>query len=48
MSTPQPRPLLTRDDLSLDAIAEICRRWGVRGDDCVPETPASARQIAIG
>ena len=24
-----PRPLLTRDDLPLDAIAEICRRWGV-------------------
>ena len=30
MTTPQPRPLLTRDDLPLDAIAEICRRWGVR------------------
>ena len=29
MTTPQPRPLLTRDDLPLDAIAEICRRWGV-------------------
>ncbi len=25
-----PRPLLTRDDLPLGAIAEICRRWGVR------------------
>ena len=24
-----PKPLLTRDDLPLDAIAEICRRWGV-------------------
>ena len=30
MTTPQPRPLLTRGDLPLDAIAEICRRWGVR------------------
>ena len=30
MTTPQPRPLLTRDDLPLDAIAEICRRWDVR------------------
>ena len=30
MTTPQPRPLLTREDLPLDAIAEICRRWGVR------------------
>lgn len=30
MTTPQPRPLLTRDDLPLDAIADICRRWGVR------------------
>ncbi len=29
MTTPQPRPLLTRDDLPLDTIAEICRRWGV-------------------
>ena len=26
----KPRPLLTRADLPLDAIAEICRRWGVR------------------
>ena len=25
----KPRPLLTRDDLPLEAIAEICRRWGV-------------------
>ena len=25
-----PKPLLTRDDLPLDAIAEICRRWDVR------------------
>ena len=24
-----PKPLLTRDDLPLDAIAEICRRYGV-------------------
>ncbi len=23
------KPLLTRNDLPLDAIAEICRRWGV-------------------
>lgn len=29
MATPEPKPLLTRDDLPLDAIAEICRRWGV-------------------
>ena len=29
MTIPQSRPLLTRDDLPLDAIAEICRRWGV-------------------
>ena len=29
MRKPEPRPLLTRDDLPLDAIAEICRRWGV-------------------
>ena len=29
MTTPQSRPLLTRDDLPLEAIAEICRRWGV-------------------
>ncbi len=26
---PSAKPLLTRDDLPLDAIAEICRRWGV-------------------
>ena len=26
----KPKPLLTRADLPLDAIAEICRRWGVR------------------
>lgn len=30
MTSPEPKPLLTRDDLPLDAIAEICRRWGVR------------------
>ena len=30
MTTPEPKPLLTRDDLPLDAVAEICRRWGVR------------------
>lgn len=30
MTTPEPKPLLTRDDLPLDAIAEICRRYGVR------------------
>ena len=30
MTTPQSRPLLTHDDLPLDAIAEICRRRGVR------------------
>jgi len=30
MTTPEPKPLLTREDLPLDAIAEICRRWGVR------------------
>ena len=29
MTAPGPKPLLTRDDLPLDAIAEICRRWGV-------------------
>ena len=28
-AAPPPKPLLTRDDLPLDAIAEICRRWGV-------------------
>ena len=27
---PKAKPLLTRADLPLDAIAEICRRWGVR------------------
>ncbi len=26
---PSAKPLLTRDDLPLEAIAEICRRWGV-------------------
>ena len=26
---PHTKPLLTRDDLPLDAIAEICRRYGV-------------------
>ena len=30
MTSSKPKPLLTRDDLPLDAIAEICRRWGVR------------------
>ena len=30
MTTPQSRPLLTRNDLPVDAIADICRRWGVR------------------
>ena len=25
-----PKPLLTRDDLPLEAIAEICRRYGIR------------------
>ena len=30
MTTLQPRPLLTREDLPLGTIAEICRRWGVR------------------
>ena len=29
MTLPEPKPLLARDDLPLDAIAEICRRWGV-------------------
>ena len=29
MTAVKPQPLLTRDDLPLDAIAEICRRWGV-------------------
>ena len=29
MTPPQSKPLLTRDDLPLDAIAAICRRWGV-------------------
>ena len=29
MTPPQSKPLLTRDDLPLDAIAEICRRWNV-------------------
>ena len=29
MTTPESKPLLTRDDLPLDAIAEICRRYGV-------------------
>ncbi|MCE2500222.1 MAG: hypothetical protein J4G13_05110 [Dehalococcoidia bacterium] len=29
MTDPKSKPLLTRDDLPLDAIAEICRRWGV-------------------
>ena len=27
---PKAKPLLTRADLPLDAIAEICRRWGVQ------------------
>ncbi len=30
MTDPKSKPLLTRDDLPLDAIADICRRWGVR------------------
>ena len=30
MTAPESKPLLTRDDLPLEAIAEICRRWGVR------------------
>lgn len=30
MTMPEPKPLLTREDLPLDAIAEICRRWSVR------------------
>ena len=30
MTPTDPKPLLTRDDLPLDAIAEICRRYGVR------------------
>jgi len=30
MTMPEPKPLLTRKDLPLDAIAEICQRWGVR------------------
>lgn len=29
MTTTETKPLLTRADLPLDAIAEICRRWGV-------------------
>ena len=29
MTTAETKPLLTRADLPLDAIAEICRRWGV-------------------
>ena len=29
MATAEIKPLLTRADLPLDAIAEICRRWGV-------------------
>ena len=29
MTPTDPKPLLTRDDLPLDAIAEICRRYGV-------------------
>ena len=29
MTTTASKPLLTRADLPLDAIAEICRRWGV-------------------
>ena len=29
MTTVVSKPLLTRADLPLDAIAEICRRWGV-------------------
>ena len=28
-TTAKSKPLLTRADLPLDAIAEICRRWGV-------------------
>lgn len=30
MTAPEPKPLLTRDDLPLDAIAEVCKRWGVQ------------------
>lgn len=30
MTPSKPKPLLTREDLPLDAISEICRRWGVR------------------
>ena len=30
MAVLKPQPLLTRDALPLEAIAEICRRWGVR------------------
>ena len=29
MTTTETKPLLTRADLPLDTIAEICRRWGV-------------------
>ena len=29
MTAPKSKPLLTRDDLPLDDIAEICRCWGV-------------------
>ena len=29
MTDPKSKPLLTRDDLPLEAIAEICRRWDV-------------------
>ena len=29
MTSSQSKPLLTRDDLPLEAIAEICRRWSV-------------------
>jgi hypothetical protein len=30
MTAPKSKPLLSRDDLPLGAIAEICRRWVVR------------------
>ncbi len=30
MTAPESKPLLTRDDLPLDDIAKICRRWDVR------------------
>ena len=29
MTPTDPKPLLTRDDLPLEAIAEICRRYGI-------------------